>query len=98
MELTQQYRDFYKERVAPFELFRRDDYFSGSYYHYTGINALESILRSKNLRLTRAGFLNDSQEIFHSLELIKRIYKTNNWRALDEKIFSFIFSLKFSYF
>lgn len=44
---------------------------SDSLYHYTGIDAVASILKDRQLLLTNASYLNDSKELIEGLESIK---------------------------
>lgn len=46
-----------------------------SLYHYTGVEALKSIISSNRIRATDFRFLNDSQEMFYTSKLINDIYE-----------------------
>ena len=45
-------------------------------YHYTTVNALESILENGGIRISNAKFLNDSEEVKYTIRLILDIAKT----------------------
>ncbi|MCY8950017.1 DUF2971 domain-containing protein [Bacillus atrophaeus] len=42
-------------------------------YHYTSINGLEGILKSKQFWVTHFGFLNDQTELYYTYDLCKKI-------------------------
>ncbi|SFL61315.1 DUF2971 domain-containing protein [Halanaerobium salsuginis] len=79
-------------------------YFSGLYqinklnnkkekiYHYTNINAINSILENKKLWLTKADYMNDKQEYIYAIEKIKKLCYENfrfNGKCMN-KIFDYI--------
>lgn len=46
----------------------------GSLFHYTDIGAVASIIKHKELWLTDVGFMNDSQELFDGISIIKSCF------------------------
>lgn len=53
-------------------------------YHYTSLNAFDQIIRYKNLRMTRAEFLNDPDECSIFFEVIEKYYELEQSRDLFE--------------
>lgn len=70
-----------------------DTFFNGSYFHYTSINSLEQIINNNSLRFTRSDFLNDRNEIIHSINLLKQVYNNHNWNHLYARKFKVILRL-----
>lgn len=56
-----------------------EDYFSSevelTLYHYTGIDALVSIAKTKSLWASNIYYLNDSKEIVHACEILENVIK-----------------------
>lgn len=59
------------------------DYPNMIYYHYTSLNSAFEILRSKKLRFTHVGYLNDPMELHYGLYLLEEVY-TNVYDAHNE--------------
>ena len=50
-------------------------------YHYTSLEAMERILRSKKMRASHIAFMNDGSELEYGLEIFKRFLKEKMGRA-----------------
>lgn len=57
----------------------------GKLYHYTSINALESILRNNCLWITNSNFLNDKTELIYSIDLFKELFDSKKYDFINAK-------------
>lgn len=68
----------------------RDDFMKYNVFHYTNIDALESIISHQNLWLTKSDYLNDKEELEHSFKLLSQCYNEGNYRFLERKMINSI--------
>ena len=58
----------------------------GLVYHYTSDDALRSILKSKNLWVSKSNFMNDKKEIVHTKELVESLLKEKGVNSIGLNI------------
>lgn len=80
----------------------RDDFMKCNVFHYTNIDAIENIINSQSLWLTKSDYLNDKEELEHSYKLLNQCYNEGNYEFLERRIINSIVrdirkSLRYTY-
>ena len=62
----------------------------GSFFHYTDLNALTSIIKNHDLWLTNSRYSNDEQEIDHGYNIAKKVISRRKKKSRSKKIRAYL--------